>query len=183
MRRHHIILAIAVLCGCEQSHPANPDLQAFLDALEFGDRETLFELHLDSTTSSDWCTEKFRAIIVKAQGTRSDGDCAQIRALGESDLEQMRDELRLAVQVTAFACERPSGDCVDYGRRVFEETAATSALLVTPPASREVRRLFGDDDRAVAYVDFVLPDTSQLHRVLELRRVGERWRVTSGLAP
>jgi len=182
LARHPYILAMVVLLGaCDSDHAARPDLDSFLDALEFGDVDRLFELHVDSTTFSTWCTAEFRAIIEKAQKRRDDEECARLGEIGASDLDAMADELRLAVQVAAFACQQPRGTCTEYGERVFRQAVAERGITARRPASHKVRRLFGDESKAAAYVELTFADGATEQRILEMRRLGNRWRVDKGL--
>lgn len=180
-KRLVLVLALASSIACEREHAAREDLVAFLDALEFGDVDRLFELHVDGTNFSPWCESEFRALIEKAQKQRDPEECGRLREISRSDLEAMSDELRLAVQVAAFACESPRGTCIQYGEKVFRQAVAERGVLAERPKSYEIRRLFGDDAKAAAYVELTFADGRSEQRVIELRLVGNRWRVEKGL--
>lgn len=181
MRRHllHLALLFALL-GCERAHPGTATAQAFVDALKYGDRAGMLAAHIDSTPQSDWCRAEFRGLIERAKAQTTAEDCQRVRALTATDLDAMRDELRLAVQVTGWVCEHPQDDCTSYARLVFEQALQADPLVETPPKSVTIQRVLGDESTAVAYVDLVRADGEVEHLTLQLRNIGDGWRIAGG---
>lgn len=180
MPRPIAILALVLFAACDSAHPATPTVQRFLDALQYGDHAGLLAAHIDGTSQSEWCRPEFKKLLTRAQAETHSEDCQRVRSLTTSDLAAMKDELRLAVQVTGWSCEHPKGSCIDYASTVFEQALADHPLIREKPTASKIRRIFGDESTAAAYVDITHPDGSVEHRTLELKHVGEGWRISKG---
>lgn len=179
----HILIVFMfalVLSGCDRPHPAGEVTQQFSEALRYGDRDQLFTSHIDSTEQSQWCREKFKALLARAQQEARSEDCQRVRSLTSTDLAAMTDELRLAVQVTGWSCQHPRGTCVDYGRTVFEQALDEHPLVTHKPTAIEVKRVFGDDRAAAAYLDVTDANGALEHRALQLQNVEGNWRISEG---
>lgn len=179
MKRHYLLIPL-MLFACESAHPASETVQSFADALQYGDRAALFAGHVDSTDQGEFCRSEFRKLLEKAQAEVRTEDCQRVRSLTTTDLGAMADELRLAVQVTGWSCENQKGSCVDYAKTVFDQALDEHPLTKQKPKSVEVRRVFGDESSAAAYLDITSADGGVEHRTLKLKKVGVGWRVTQG---
>lgn len=175
-----LVCAAALAFGCERQHDATPTVRAFLEAVQYDDRDGAFALHIDSTSASAWCSAQFRNVLEKAQSSAAGDDCARVLGLDADELNALPDEVRLAVQISGWACGHRDGSCADYAETVFAQSWGEQPTVASRPAGYEVRRVFGEDDRAVAYVDFVFDDGSREHRTIELSRIDEGWRVSDG---
>jgi hypothetical protein len=179
--RRTLLLTLLLLIACESDHPARPTVDRFVEAMQYGDVDGMLALHVDGTSSSDWCREEFRTALAKARDSVDREECRRIRSLGADDLEAMDDELRLAVQVAGWVCENPEGTCEQYAETVFRQTIEGHPLVLAPPKKISVRRVFGDEARAAAYIDLTDASGTTRHRTLELQKYGDQWRIAGGL--
>lgn len=175
-----LIIAAGSFVGCDREHDATPALREFLDALQYGNVDGAYSRHIDSTAQSAWCSPPFQAALRKAQTEPDKQECVRVRSMTTSDLDSLPDEVRLAVQIAGWACENPDGSCQDYAGAVFRQSVADHPLVTSKPRSYTIRRMFGEDARAVAYVDLVLSDGATEHRTFELQKIESIWHVSKG---
>lgn len=180
-RRLFASLLLLLALGCDRTHPARPVAERFAEALRYGDVEGMLALHADGTDSSRWCREEFRTALRKAHASIDAEECQRIRSIGEHDLDRMNDELRLAVQLTGWVCEHPDGTCQGYAETVFRQALEGDPLITGELQAVTVRKVFGDEGHAAAYVDITDGSGETSHRTLQLDRIGDSWRVSAGL--
>ena len=177
-----LLLALAVPAACERadSHAAGPALRAFLDAVQYQDFDGALALHLEASEQGIYCTaEPFEALFEEARRAARPDQCAQITAAGEEALAGVDDETRLLLQIVGFHCRHPGGSCVDYGRRLYRRHLVDFAEQGI--RGYDIRKVLGDDARAIGYVDLRMADGRTLHRSLRLRTLDGGWRVEGGL--
>lgn len=181
-------LLVAALCaGCKDNgaeHPAADRARDFLEAVQYGDFESAAAMHIDGTERGFYCaSQAFDASADEARRAATDEECERLEQLGSGDFERFEPEARLLVQMVRFYCEEPDGDCRDYGRRVLEShlRAVEHSEGPTPWSFEEfeLKKVVGDDDEAVAYLDLHGGADAQrpTHETLTLRRVDGQWVV------
>ena len=181
----HFIVTINLLVigafGCDGAHPATATSKQFADGLAYGDRDAVFNAHIESTSQTEYCRPQFRNLLSHAAETSTPQRCDELLALDAAALDQMPDELRLAAQVGAWTCGNPRGACEDYARTVFLQAIARHPHIAEKPKAAAVREVSGDEQRATAYLDVTKPSGEIDRMAIKLKLVGEGWRIESGV--
>lgn len=189
------LVAIAGLFGCEPGAsedgdtappPARQTARGFLKAVQYGDVERAWEMHVASTEQGAYCQSKaFADVLEKTRETMTEADCKGAKELDPTRRASLAADARLLVQILRFACEYPDGDCVDYQKQVFTSQMPESSLG-TGLGNFEIGELRTDGDTATVYVDYWKGkrDETSVHREsLELRRMDGEWAVTTTFGP
>jgi hypothetical protein len=175
------VVSTSFLTGCERGHESLPTLESALEALRYGDLDRFVELHVEASEASVYCAEPAMKRLWEKAGTVAEsGRCGGLDGVDGESLDETPDELRFLLQVVRFRCENPNGTCAAYGATALRDGASRSPLVTGTISGWEVRKHLGDDAQAVAYVDITV-DGDVMHRAVKLRRVGESWRIASGL--
>lgn len=180
-----LVLVAALWVGCKDrpaEHPAAERATSFLDAVKYGDLERASGLHVDATERGFYCESKaFGELTERAQEAATEEECERLASLGAADLERFDTEARLLVQMVRFFCESPDGDCDEYGARVLESHMETSekhgGATLFSFDDFELKKVVGDDDRAVVYVDLRDSGDEEAHETFEMRRHDDEWYV------
>jgi len=185
-----MFVAIACESGSETSEgaggqappPAEQTARGFLKAVQYGDFERAWKLHVASTRQGAYCrSESFADVLARTREEMTEADCEGARGLDPTRRANLADDAQLLVQILRFACEHPDGECLDYQREVFTSQMPNSTLAGALDAF-EVGEVRVDGATATVYVDYWSGERENAdvhHQSLQLERVGGTWVVTT----
>ena len=149
-------------------HAATPVALAYAEALQYGDVERAFALHVLSV-DSPYCSERFVRLFERLREQRNPQSCAELLSSQPTALSGLEEEARLYLQILHVLCREPAATCRDYAKEVFAATRPTHQRW-------RLIRLVGDGESAIAYFD-IEADAQIRHLSVPLRNVDGQWKV------
>ncbi len=175
-KRHAMMALFLAICGCDSAHPSRTTVTGVLDAWVYGDFGGIAKAHVAGTQSSEYCSETFVGVLENERKKLTQDRCDAVSSIKADTAKSLPDEARLLVQIQRTLCEDKQTTCVSYASKLLR-----SQFEATPrPTRYEVKKVMGDESTAVVYVDLTTANGVQ-HRVIQLKPIDGKWRVTQGL--
>ncbi len=174
-----VFLAGLGFFGCEQAHPVQKSAILILDAIKFGDSETIVKYHIESTKQATFCTDEFKRALKKIEETKSKIRCTEIESISTDDFSTLSDEAKLTAKITRFSCSNSVKSCESFSSELLKERFDDSSWM-TEVKSYKVVRALGDEENAVVYVEFA-GLFGVRRNTLRFKNISSRWILKSGL--
>lgn len=186
-----LLASCAVFTGCESkgSVPTDPikgsearqAAEAYLVAMQYGDEDAAFKVHVDATDAGTWCgSEQFEKILTRMRSGADEKECKRAQILTDARPEELDDEAMMLLQAMRFVCENPEGTCKDYARVTFfsscAQLEATRGKLKNYIIQRESPDASGSEVTLYVDLDYGTPPIKRA--AIHLKKVGSGWYVT-----
>jgi hypothetical protein len=172
-------LIFLLLFGCEKPHPAEGKASLILDAIKFGDQETLLKNHIENSKHAIFCTAEFERTLKKVEKTKTPKRCAEIKSMSKKVFIGLSDEAKLTAKIARFSCRDSVKSCETFSTELLKESL-DSMKWMKQVKGYKIKRTIGDEASAVVYVEFA-GAFGVKRSALKFKKISSTWLLKSGL--
>ncbi len=174
------LLLIFLLASCEKpAHPVEEKAALILDAIKFGDTDTLIKHHIESTPQAVFCTAEFERTLKKVEAINNAQNCKAVKSISESEFNALPDEEKLVTRIARFVCENKEKTCHSFSKEIYKQSLENVGW-VGQVKGYKIKRTLGDEGDAVVYVEYAGAFGVRTG-VLKFKKISSNWFLVTGL--